>query len=59
MPLEGTAGFDQGVLDIPDLPPTFQFRVGNLLPSEVTFTFTGTFTGPGYEHRYTSAVTSG
>lgn len=49
------AGFDQGVLELEDLPPTLKFRVGNLLPSQTTFTFAG----PGYEHRFTSSVQPG
>lgn len=49
------AGFDQGVIESDELPPTLRFRVGNLLPSETTFSFAG----PGYEHRFTSAVIRG
>lgn len=45
-------GLDNGTIDIPDLPPTMQFRIGKLLPSSASFTFTG----PGYEHVYTSSV---
>ena len=49
------AGFDQGVIEIDDLPPTLRFRVGNLLPSQATFSFAG----PGYEYEYTSSVIAG
>ena len=46
------AGIDNGILDIPDLPPTIGFRIGKLLPSSATFNFVG----PDYELNYNSAV---
>jgi hypothetical protein len=46
------AGLDNGVLEIDELPPTVAFRVGKLLPSSASFTFSG----PGYEHIFTSSV---
>jgi hypothetical protein len=46
------AGIDNGQLDIPDLPTTIKFRIGKLLPSSASFTFTDV----GREHIFTSSV---
>ncbi len=48
------AGLDNGIIEIEDIPGNIAIRVGKLLPSTAAFTFTG----PGYEHIYTSRVTA-
>lgn len=46
------AGLDNGILDVEELPSTVAFRIGKLLPSSASFNFSG----PGYEHIFTSSV---